>query len=187
MTFPELVTALEKVGVDKHTEPHLRPQSYICALRETLDQYDFTFPSLSNLNENAHTMLEYIGKKNPSVHGSNSLAEDMLDNGWGPNQNISLFGLSREDRDGAKGMPTTNHSIAIVKKHSVSKSEGDVFHDAGFSEFKRFQEAEIFELKNFLKVRADVAMDPSLEARIRKLYQIDYHLIARAEIKMTKM
>lgn len=186
LELEDFVGLLEKNGLDESTDPHLRPQSLLCGLGETVGQYDFV-GHFDNLDLDAHRMVNMIAGDNTGF------AAEMLDNGWGPYKNQSLFGVSREVReDGGSYMPVTGSSLALpVKAGSILQAVDGVSsvayagqRHAGFSWYHRAAEASLFWNgtgaeydSQFASLLQGVIGDEALSGRIIKLYQQDYDML----------
>jgi len=60
LPIDRFVSVLESEGLHENTDPHFRPQSYLCGLSQTLSQYDF-IGFMSNLEEDADRMGMLMG------------------------------------------------------------------------------------------------------------------------------
>jgi len=158
LPIDRFVSVLESEGLHENTDPHFRPQSYLCGLSQTLSQYDF-IGFMSNLEEDADRMGMLMG------------IQDMLHEGWGPHSNQSLFGTPRSVRDGPFAMESAG---TLRNAHLESRQAGAFWTDGGSG----------VELDDLLVEVARVRADPQLEARIRALYHWDYDLLSRARRQM---
>jgi len=163
LSIADFVSRLEEQGLDEQTDPHFRPQSYLCGLNETLEQFD-VIGDFDNLQEAAERILAKLP--------SRLNVDELLMHGWGPNRNMPLFGVSREAREEANEtsgsmMPVTHASWQEQKRGTKdSKTLGLV--EAAANEGTR----------RHLALHAQ--LDESLRHRVEKLYEMDYDLLRRS-------
>lgn len=92
----EMVEMLEKEPIEK-ADPHFRAQSALCNLgHDDSVKYDF-IGSFDQLNAHSREMVKKFSNE---WFGGDKLADELLEGGWGPGQNQSLFGETRKERDG---------------------------------------------------------------------------------------
>lgn len=172
LSFTAFVDQLEANGVSAATEPHLCPQSYLCDLQNTIDHYDVV-GDFDNLDADAHKMVAKLG--------GDQLANEMLDNGWGHAEDKALFGVSREERDGSLGMPTTGSDSNDIANLTTSlyaerKSYGDAFGRSTDMYAQNHQQEDVYVRALLDKIDGT----PEVLAKIKALYQMDYDLMKRA-------
>jgi len=176
ISFEAFVDILDEHGVTfTGIDPHIRAQSELCGLNETLPYMSFV-GDFDKLDEDARRMVTLVG--------GSRFASEMLDDGWGPNRTQSLFGVPRNVREAGatRGfMPVTEGNIAgitalnvnsvgatYVREEAVLETEGSYYSNTR-------SEQEFVE-KTANRLKRD---NPELVARIQKLYAADYALIAK--------
>lgn len=172
-SFEELVGMLEKTPMDRDNwhvhDPHIRPQSYICGLDETIERYSFV-GFFDDLEGDARRMVVQMGGA--------AMADEMLDTGWGPFSNRSLFGTPRKSRESSAG--------GLLQSTSLFGLELYAGVDVAFSTRNDLPEAGVFwtgtgaEHARLTQLRTQVRASPHLADRIRALYHMDYELIGKA-------
>lgn len=89
----EMVDILQHIPV-LEWDPHFLPQSYICYLQDSIEHYSFV-GFFDDLESDARKMVMMMAK--PTFE--QAFSSEMLDHGWGPLSNQSLFGVARVQRD----------------------------------------------------------------------------------------
>eukprot|EP00928_Gymnodinium_smaydae_P059293 TRINITY_DN42586_c0_g1_i1.p1 TRINITY_DN42586_c0_g1~~TRINITY_DN42586_c0_g1_i1.p1 ORF type:complete len:359 (-),score=48.45 TRINITY_DN42586_c0_g1_i1:318-1346(-) len=168
LSFEDFVAYLETEGLSIDSDPHFRPQAYLCGLNETLEHFNFV-GSMDNLDSDAHSLVRKIG--------GDALAKEMLDSGWGPYGNRSLFGMSRADRDSLEAEPRSAGDLSLFAMLArIDKAEAGEYWIRTADEYAalvEFQREQVHELD------APADMSPQLVQRIERLYAMDYDLFRR--------
>lgn len=185
LTLAEFVERLNADGLDESTEPHLRPQSFLCGLKDTIDRYNYV-GDFNSLEAGANKLITKVG--------GDGLAEEMLNGGWGPYGNQSLFGVPRGLREAGSQamMPTTNASGASWLRDAKSftgkkpDNEPDFERSLESTDFATSLESGIFwqnegaEHMELTSLMEQLDNDPGLKGKVQNLYAMDYALINRA-------
>jgi len=174
MSLEDFVSRLEAEGVTDHSDPHFRPQSYLCGLNETLEQFDI-IGKFEDLEGAAESMIAAISTPSRRLNSTKLLME-----GWGPDRDMPLFGVPREQREAGHEaaqmmMPVTHARWEIGQVDDLSGT------DASQGEPQSTEDREsLAQLRDYL-----VSKEP-LHERVKALYDVDYALLERAEKKLSK-
>jgi len=169
LSLGDFVSRLEEEGLNEQTDPHFRPQSYLCGLNETLEQFDI-IGDFNNLQAAAQRILTALPAR-PNV-------EEILMHGWGPNRNMPLFGVSREAREQANVssgsmMPVTHASWQSQKRGGTQQATNLLaFVEAAAEEGTTRNDGVLADLEGQL--------GPELRRRVERLYAMDYELLRRS-------